>query len=156
MMAVDRTTDEYKQKVSDAEQRIEKRLAELNRSMTEEQSPKSIIGNSDGSMPVGTSSVIDEGIVSRAQSVALSGVKINKKFQTSKDLEKNIALFISNLDGNPHTRGNREVQEANAGISLKKFNKICISHIYYIYLYQNSANYGSNSNKEFPIESVKA
>lgn len=156
MMAVDRTTDEYKQKVSDAEQRIEKRLAELNRSMTEEQSPKSIIGNSDGSMPVGTSSVIDEGVVSRAQSVALSGVKINKKFQTSKDLEKNIALFISNLDGNPHTRGNREVQEANAGISLKKFSKICISHIYYIYLHQNSANYGSNSNKEFPIESVKA
>ena len=59
-------------------------------------------------------------------------------------------------DGNPHTRGNREVQEAKAGISLKKFSKICISHIYYIYLHQNSANYGSNSKKEFPIESVKA
>lgn len=102
MMAVDRTTDEYKQKVSDAEQRIEKRLAELNRSMTEEQSPKSIIGNSDGSMPVGTSSVIDEGIVSRAQSVALSGVKINKKFQTSKDLEKTL-LYLSPIWMETHT-----------------------------------------------------
>ncbi len=100
LMAVDRSTDEYKQKVSEAEQRIEKRLAELNRSIFEEQSPKSDYGNSDGSMPEDISSVIDGDTVSRAQSVASSGAKINKKIQFSKDLEKNFVNFISNIYNN--------------------------------------------------------
>ena len=73
--------------MSDTEKRIEKRLAELNRPISEEQSPQSnLVGNSDGRYaPQGnTSSGIDISNVSRAQSVASTSakiIKINKKQQ---------------------------------------------------------------------------
>ncbi len=97
MVAVDRTTDEYKQKVSDAEQRIESRLAELNRSMVEKQSPKSDYGNSDGSMPEDISSVIDGDTVSRAQSVASDAAKLQNNSQNSKENCRLNRFFSSQL-----------------------------------------------------------
>ena len=83
-------------KVSEAEQRIEKRLAELNRSMVEEQSPESnLVGNSDGSISKDTSSVIDGDTVSRAQSAASSGAKVNKKFELTKKTKKKVQNLIT-------------------------------------------------------------
>ena len=76
-MEIDRTTKEYKKKVSDAAKRVEERLAELHRSDGVEQSPKSNpVGNSADLNPDGNYSPDMSG----AQSAAQPAAKVNKNF----------------------------------------------------------------------------
>lgn len=85
--------------MSDAEQRIENRLAELHRSMVEVQSPESNpVGNSDGRYaPEGnTSSVIDGVTISRAQSVASSSAKVRQKVDLAMGKSLNRSKFVEN------------------------------------------------------------
>ena len=98
--AKDRHSAAYKKKVSDTERQIDERLAELNRSKNEGQSPESnLVGNSAGKyVPQrNTSSGIDGTTASRAQSVASSGANINKKIRDSKDMAKKMAVFVEKV-----------------------------------------------------------
>ena len=118
-MSVDTTTPEYQQKVSEAEKRIESRLAELNRSKGEEQSPESNLGNSDGrNTSIGNSSSVIGDNASRAQSVASSGAKINKKLKSSKDLVEKMAKFVEDMPNNNTITPENFAKELLIGIGL--------------------------------------
>lgn len=86
LMAVDRTTNEYKKKVSDAEQRIESQLAELNRSRNEDGS----IAQPASRVPVKepTSPSIDGD-----RDASSSTAKVRNKFDSSKFLAEKMAIY---------------------------------------------------------------
>ena len=92
--SINRNSDEYKKKVSDAAKRVEKRLAELHRSDGDEQSLKS--------NPIGNSADLNSSEnyspdKSGAQSVTQSAAKINKKLQSANSLVEKMADFVLDL-----------------------------------------------------------
>ena len=89
--SINRNSDEYKKKVSDAAKRVEKRLAELHRSDGDEQSLKS--------NPIGNSADLNSSEnyspdKSGAQSVTQSAAKVNKKLQNATILARKMAAFV--------------------------------------------------------------
>lgn len=90
--------EEWKE-MSDAVSSIEKRIDELNRSIHEEQSPKSNIGNSDGryASKRNTSSDVGEKNTSHAQSVASSGTKVEITSENRKEINKNLSELAKKL-----------------------------------------------------------
>lgn len=93
LLPIDRDSEEYGKMVSDATVRIENRLAELRRSMAEEQSLKS---DNTETQPTSLSM---EGLSphdSGAQSAASSSANINIKFVSTKYLKEKLSNFILN------------------------------------------------------------
>ena len=89
MMAVDRNSEEYKKKVSDATQRIEIRLAELNRSINEENNLQSAsrIPAKEPTPP------LESGNKEAISSLA----KVQRKIIKSNDLLEKMFSFIDNF-----------------------------------------------------------